>query len=126
LVTNDSDYLLFATNFRFRDTVCITDNFTFETRVRNVDNLGGVSAYDTRIEILGSGMNAGASLIDISEISWAQPFTAAWVGGTNISNQLGLMVDLQNWSVIKMEFNNGTLHYSRDGVEFFQLPYTGN
>lgn len=126
LKTNDPNHLLYATSFQFRDTVCITDNFTFETRIRNVQALGGVSAYDTRIEIIGSGMNAGASLIDIMDISWAQPYTSAWVGGTSITNQLGLMVNLQSWSVIKMEFRNGTLYYFKDNVEFFQLPYAGN
>ncbi len=123
LVLNNPDHLLFRTSFHFRDTVCITDNFSFEARVKNPDSEGGRDAYDTRIEILGSGMNAGCNLMGAA---WAQSYNSAWVGGTSTNNQAGLVVDLNDWAVIKMEFNNGVLHYSRDDEEFFQLPYSGN
>lgn len=123
LITNDPSLYLFRTSFHYRDTVCITNNFSFETRIKNPNSEGGVDAYDTRIEILGSGLNAGCNLMGAA---WAQQYNSAWVGGTTIQNQPGLVVNLNDWSTIKMEFNNGTLHYSRDGVEFFQLPYTGN
>ena len=116
---------IYRTNFSFRDEVCITDNFVFEVRLRNNSSVGGVAAYDTRVEVLGSGMDFGVMLMDALE-TWALPYTSAWVGGTLTSAQTGLMVDLQNWSTLKMEFNNGILYYSRDNVEFFQLPYTGN
>jgi len=107
----------------FKDTMCITNNFSFEVRLKN-PKPDGILAYDTYIEILSSGgMSSGCQLMGDAG---AQYFDNAFAGNQSKGNVPGLVLDLSNWTTIKLEYLNNVLHYSQDGTEFYQLPYNGN
>jgi gliding motility-associated-like protein len=123
------DPTYYYSELEMTDTMCITNNFTYEIRLRNPASGGGIDSYDVGISLTGSGINTGCQLIGSNGINgpvWAQQFTSAFAGTNTVTNNPALVMNFDNWHIISLAYKNNVLHYSLDGVEFFQLPYTGN
>lgn len=117
------------TNFAMNGNLCITNNFAYEIRLRNSPTNGGIDAYDVTIQLTGSGISTGCTLIGGNGVNgpvWAQQFTSAWAGANTVTNNAALVLNLSNFNTIRLSYQNNVLQYSLNGTPFFQLPYTGN
>jgi gliding motility-associated-like protein len=102
-------------------SVCTGRNFTFEVRLKNAAAEGGISAFDTDFRIFGNGTAAGAVIMGEA---WGQPWTQIYVGANAIQNRPELVMPLDTWKTIRMEFLGDTVNYMYDGANFFSMPYT--
>ncbi|MEL6863277.1 MAG: gliding motility-associated C-terminal domain-containing protein [Bacteroidota bacterium] len=80
----------------------IKPGMSIEMRVRNLENLGGIDAFDTALQIFYEGQTI--SSISLMGAPWAQSYTSAYFMGNQISNQAGLVVDMSNWFTIRLVF----------------------
>lgn len=118
----------YFTQIEMLDTLCITNNFSFEVRVRN----NSIFRNDISVSLIGSGQTTGCYLIgynagDPVDQMGAAQFSSAFVGGTTISNNIGLTFPIDtNFHIIKLQYRNNILEFFNDGVKFFSLPYTGS
>lgn len=118
----------YFTQIEMRDTLCVTNNFSFEVSIRN----NTIFRHDIGISLIGSGQNTGCYLIgheqgNTSDQQAAAQFSSAFVGGTTITNNTGLTFPTDNqFHTYRLTYNNNVLIYFRDNMQFFSLPYTGN
>ncbi len=112
------------TAFQFLDTFCITNDFTFEIRLKINASTGGIEAYDTGIDLKAQGGSTGCTLMGVA---WGQSYASVTVAGNQVAaGQPWMVMNLSDWSVIKMAFRNNTVTYFYNGTQFFSAPYTGN
>lgn len=115
---------LYWTNFELRTPICLTDNFSFEMRFKNNRAMNGFSAYDMAIGLLTSGGATGCTLMgDPIGQRWTNIVVA---GQALVTDQPYLVLDMANWTTIKLKFQNNAITYSHDGTPFFTAPYSGN
>ena len=95
---NSNDY--FA-NFGFNSPICVPNNFTFEYRLRNAPQYGGVTAYD-----VGFGMTLPQGEISASMMSndiRGLPWTFISVNGLRQSNLPFLVRNFNEYSIVKVK-----------------------
>ncbi len=117
---NTSSYF---TNFEFSSPICITNNFTFEYRVRNAPQYGGQAAYD-----VGFGLTLPQGEISTSMMSndmGGLPWTFISVNGLRQSNLPFLVRDLNEYSILKVKCSNNIASFFHNDVLLMSLPYIG-
>jgi hypothetical protein len=115
--------LPYFVNFNFKDTICITNNFSFEVRLKNDPANGGAASGDTWMGINGSGIAAGCLLEGTPA---GQIYTSIYAGSSWVGNIPQLVMNLSTWRTIRFDFIDNVVYYSYDGSNFFSLPYSGS
>jgi gliding motility-associated-like protein len=110
------------TSFSFCDTICVGKNFTVQVRLKNDQTSGGISAYDTSVEIKGTDQSMGATLMGAA---WGQSYDRIWAGSTVLTNLPQLVLDLNTFKTIELKLRNDTLYYQYEGANFFKMPFDG-
>ncbi len=110
------------TNFKYRASFCLTDNFTYEMRVKNTAALGGIPAYDLAIEMLMGGGTIGFALMGLPA---AQQYTYLYINNETLAqNTPALVVDMTDWGIVKLVFKDNNLSFYYNNKLFFTKPYT--
>ncbi|HMY85699.1 MAG TPA: M43 family zinc metalloprotease [Saprospiraceae bacterium] len=117
-----ADIGYYWTFFSICDTICTGEGYTIKIRLKNDNASGGINAYDTGLEVIGEGENAG---IFIMGLPWAIDFTRVWVGNNYLTGLPQLIMKLGDWKTIEMELKNNVLSYKYEGSNFFQMEYPG-
>lgn len=76
-------------DFLMTDTLCITSNFSYEIRLRNLNPTPlNLSAYDVYLKILNtSGITTGVTLMDANpNYDWSQIYTSLYAGASSVGN----------------------------------------
>lgn len=124
IAPTETNKSLYWTNFELRTPMCLTDNFSFEVRFRNNNTMNGFSAYDVAIGLLTNSGSTGCTLMgDVIGQRWTNIVVA---GQALITDQPYLVLNMSNWTTIKLKFQNNTIAYSNNGSTFFTAPYSGN
>jgi gliding motility-associated-like protein len=120
----NSPWGYFWTQYKFKDTMCVSSDFTIEYKIKNPIG-SGISAYDCS---LGFETSSGPCWATLMGEAWAQSFTSVGVNGSVVlSNQPYLVFpNLLNWSTVKMEFAGGMLNFYMNGTLFTSVAYPGN
>ena len=117
---NSNDY--FA-NFGFNSPICVPNNFTFEYRLRNAPQYGGVTAYD-----VGFGMTLPQGEISASMMSndiRGLPWTFISVNGLRQSNLPFLVRNFNEYSIVKVKCSNNIASFFHNDTLLVSLPYFG-
>lgn len=113
----------YFTNFEFNSSICVTNNFTFEYRVRNAPQYGGQAAYD-----VGFGLTMPQGEISASMMSndlGGLPWTFLSVNGQRRSNLPFLVRNLDEYSVVKIQCSNNIASFFHNDTLLLSLPYIG-
>ncbi len=113
----------FFTNFEFNSPICVTNNFTFEYRVRNAPQYGGQSAFDVGFGLTLPQGEVSASLMSNDQAGL--PWTFISVNGQRQSNLPILVRNLNEYSVIKVRCANNVATFYNDNTVLFSAPYLG-
>ncbi|NBC06654.1 MAG: T9SS type B sorting domain-containing protein [Bacteroidetes bacterium] len=119
LPSSFSDINYYWTNFNFCDTICIPENFTFQARLKNAQQDGGLNAYDITVSLTGEGLNTGLKAMGAS---WALQYTRIWSGDTQLNDLPELIFDFSEFFILEMEFSNGVVYFKYNGTVFKELP----
>ncbi|HMP13170.1 MAG TPA: hypothetical protein PKD70_04770, partial [Saprospiraceae bacterium] len=109
--------------YRLSDTFLVNNNFAIEVRLRNRESEGGISAFDTGIYLESCNVNAGINLMGAA---WAINFNSIYAGGSLAYAVPELVVNLNDWHVITLLFQNNVLYALYDNLPFYSLPYNGD
>ncbi len=109
--------------YRLSDTFLVNNNFAIEVRLRNRESEGGISAFDTGIYLESCNINAGINLMGAA---WAINFNSIYAGGSLAYAVPELIVNLNDWHVITLLFQNNILYALYDNLPFYSLPYNGD
>jgi gliding motility-associated-like protein len=114
--------------FKMLDTLCITPDFRYEVRLRNLNPAPvNLSAYDVYLQIYNSsGINTGVILMDANPTyDWSQVYTRLYAGTSSVGNLASLRPDLNNWTTVALEYRNNILTCYLNGVQSAQVNYSG-
>ncbi len=113
----------YFTNIEFNSPICVTNNFTFEYRVRNAPQYGGQAAYDVGFGLTLPQGDISASMMsnDISGLPW----TFISVNGLRQSNLPFLVRNLREYSVLKVRCSNNIASFFHNDTLLLSLPYIG-
>ncbi len=115
------DPLTYSSSFTSSSRVCVNNNFTFETRVR--DSVG-VTAKEHFVS-LGVLTSVGFIYIALSENVNSQVQNRLYLDGVSLNNsKQDLVYDLTKWVTIKYVFNNGALSVLINGRQIANTNYT--
>lgn len=119
-----SPWSYYWSNFKFKDTLCITSNFSVEFKIKTGPP-EGISAYDTWIRLYTTG---GMCSITMMGDAWGQPWTSLSVMGTTLLSNSPLLIfpSLYDWTTVKMEFQDNILNYYVNGTLAYSATYTGD
>lgn len=119
-----SPWSYYWSNFKFKDTLCVTSNFSVEFRLKTGPP-HGISAYDTWIRLYTTG---GECSIAMMGDAWGQPWTSLSVMGTTLLSNSPLLIfpSLYDWTNVKMEFQDNVLNYYVNGTLTYSAPYSGD
>ena len=117
---NTSSYF---TNFEFDSPICVTNNFTFEYRVRNAPQYGGQAAFDVGLALTLPQGELSASLM--SNDMGGLPWTFISVNGQRRSSLPFLVRNLNEYSVIKIKCVNNIASFYQADTLLLSLPYQG-
>jgi gliding motility-associated-like protein len=117
---NTSSYF---TNFEFKSPICVTNNFTFEYRVRNAPQYGGQAAYDVGFGLTLPQGELSASLM--SNDMGGLPWTFISVNGQRRSSLPSLVRNLNEYSVIKIKCTNNVASFFHNDTLLMSAPYLG-
>lgn len=117
---NTSSYF---TNFEFNSSICVTNNFSFEYRVRNAPQYGGQSAYDVGFGLTLPNGELSASMMsnDLGGLPW----TFLSVNGQRRSNLPFLIRNLNEYSVVKIKCTNNIASFFHNDTLLLSMPYLG-
>ena len=119
--TNQS---LYWTNFEYRAPICLSDNFSYEVKFKNNSAINGFSAYDVAMGLNTLSGSTGCTLMgDPIGQQWTNIVVA---GQALVTDKPYLVVDMSNWAIIQLKFQNNVITYSYNGTPFFTAPYSGN
>ena len=113
----------YFTYFGFNSPICVTNNFTFEYRVRNAPQYGGQAAYD-----VGFGLTLPQGEISASMMSndmQGLPWTFVSMNGLRQSNLPFLVRNLDEYSVVKIKCSNNIASFFHNDTLLISLPYFG-
>ena len=113
----------YFTYFGFNSPICVTNNFTFEYRVRNAPQYGGQAAYD-----VGFGLRLPQGEISASMMSndiQGLPWTFISMNGLRQSNLPFLVRNLDEYSVVKIKCSNNIASFFHNDTLLISLPYFG-
>ena len=99
------------------------DNFSIEARVKDPESEGGISAYDTTIEALGTDSNVYAIMMGES---WGQSWISIGAGTSNNHEVPELVQDFSDWKVVKLEVKDHNLTVYYEGNKIYTMPYEGS
>lgn len=124
LTTDPTTYVHpYWVNYHFKDTFCITKNFTLELRLKNDSTDGGSLSGDMWLNIFGSGINSGYLLVGQPS---AQIYSNLWAGSNSAWNLPQFVIDLSYFRTIQVQYLNNVINLSVDSVLLYSLPYIGN
>ncbi len=117
---NSSSYF---TNFEFNSPICVTNNFSFEYRLRNAPQYGGQAAYDVGFGMTTPQGELGASLMsnDLGGLPW----TFIAVNGQRKYGLPFLVRNLNEYSVIKISCFNNVASFFHNDTLLASTPYIG-
>ncbi|MBL7818553.1 MAG: gliding motility-associated C-terminal domain-containing protein [Saprospiraceae bacterium] len=120
LAHNTTSYF---TNFEFNSPICVTNNFTFEYRVRNAPQYGGQPAFDVGFAMAMPQGEISASLMsnDIGGLPW----TFVSINGQRRSNLPLLVRNLTEYSVVKVKCLNNVASFYHADTLLASIPYAG-
>lgn len=103
------------------------DNAKLEVKLKDPYSEGGIGAYDTWVNIIGSGDSTTDKVAGVNLMgdSWGQYWNAIYAGDSIIRSIPELVVPLDNWHTVTVETNNNILSIYYDGSKIKELSYTG-
>ena len=113
----------YFTYIEFNSPICVTNNFTFEYRVRNAPQYGGQAAYD-----VGFGLTLPQGEISTSMMSndmQGLPWTFISMNGLKQSNLPFLVRNLDEYSTVKIKCSNNIASFFHNDTLLISLPYLG-
>jgi hypothetical protein len=116
-------------DFNMTSNLCVTNNFTYEIRLRNLNPAPvNLSAYDVYLQILAANnVTTGVTLMDGGAAhNWAQPFTRLFAGAAQTTGLACLRPNLNNWTIVRLQYQNNVLTCFINGVQCAQVSYTAN
>lgn len=127
-INNGALHLPYNTNayftyIEFNSPICVTNNFTFEYRVRNAPQYGGQAAYD-----VGFGLTLPQGEISASMMSndiQGLPWTFISMNGLKQSNLPFLIRNLDEYSTVKIKCSNNIASFFHNDTLLISLPYLG-
>lgn len=101
------------------------DDTKLEIRLRNGAANGGISAYDTGIQLQNS---AGYAVVNVNfqGEQWGLPWTNWGVGDHGYNYNQNLVQDLSNWHTIGIETKNGKIAVYFDDSKILESSYSGS
>ena len=120
-LSNQSDYL---SNFFYKDTICISRDFSYEVRFKNNPNIGGIPDYESNIGFFSNGRKTS---VNFAGLLTGLSKTSIQIADSIITkNQPFLVADLSQWRTVKFNFINDTVSLSLDGSEIYRITYKHN
>jgi hypothetical protein len=100
------------------------DDFTLETKVKNSKEDGGISAYDTLIEVYtDNGKSIGVKLMGANK---GIPYINIWAGDDKKDKLTELVLDLSHYRIIKFVVKNQEFKIYADDELLYTLPFNSN
>ena len=100
------------------------NNFKLEAKVKNSQNDGGISAYDTTITVYtDNGKSVGVSMMGES---WAVSWIHMWAGDDREDELDQLVVDFTKFRKITFDVNDSDFSVYADDKLLYTLPFNPN
>ena len=117
-----SDQSEYFSNFTYLDTICLSRNFSLEVRMKNSPEIGGLTDFDSQMNFFSNGLKTSVAFAGSAS---AQANTYIKIGdSTLMSNQPGLVTNLNNWRTVKLSFFDNVFRLYLDGIEIYKSNYT--
>jgi gliding motility-associated-like protein len=117
-----SNQAVYWSNFLYRDTICISRDFSYEVRLKN----GNTNALNNECKF-GFFSNGKKTNITLSNTLLGQSNTLVQIADSVIAkNQLNLVTDLSQWRTIRLNFMGDTIALKVDNVEKYKVVYKHN
>jgi gliding motility-associated-like protein len=122
IAPNLSDQADYVSNFTYQDTVCLSRNFSLELRLKNNSAIGGLSDFDSQINLFSNGLKTTVALTGTAA---SQSNTQIRIGDSlMVTNKPYLVVNPADWHIVKLRFVNNVFQLFIDGDEVFKSTYT--
>ena len=115
-----ADISYYWTIFTICQDICTGNEFTFQIRLKNSSRTGGISAFDTGINLKTAGESVG---VRVMGSPWGQPWSSIWAGNSRLNNRPELVLPLDDWVLIELKIKRDTIYYRYNGENFFFFPY---
>lgn len=116
-LSNISDYW---TQFELCDTICIGNEFIFQSRIINNASIGGRPAYDFGMNIIGENKTISLTLMGDK---WAQSFTSIVSGNIIHRNRSEFVMDFNDWNVITLRITTDSVTFNANDSVFFAFAH---
>lgn len=107
-----------------RDFPARADDCTLEMKIKNNSLEGGVSCYDSSVEIIGEQGKAMVSLVGATCQRWAYLEFGDVVQNGNFYNLLPLAQDLSKWTTVRVAIKNRRAIIFINGQQAYSVAYT--
>ena len=114
----------YFSNFLYRDTICISRDFSYEVRFKNNSDVGVISDYESNIGFYSNGRKTSVNFAGL--LSGLTKTNIQIADSIIIKSQPFLIADLSQWRVVKFNFVNDTVRLSLDGTEIYRITYKHN
>jgi gliding motility-associated-like protein len=122
IAPNLSEQANFISNFVYKDTICLARSFAYEARIKNNTSIGGLGDFETKIGLVSNGSRTTVTLAGSLA---SQVNTKVLIGDSLVvSNKAYLVVNPNDWHIVKMRFANNIFQLFIDNVEVYKSPYT--
>ncbi|NJN32873.1 MAG: hypothetical protein HC817_00035 [Saprospiraceae bacterium] len=112
----------YQTRFRFLDSICISQNFSLEIKLKNNAALGGQKNFGSEVSFFSNGLKTGFQIgSDTEGVASRHLHVADSIVAQGSSF---LTADFEEWRVFKMRFFNDTFSFFIDNKLIFKTKYT--
>jgi gliding motility-associated-like protein len=116
-LSNVSDYW---TQFELCDTICVGNEFIFKTRIINNASIGGQSAYDFGMDIIGENKKIGLTLMGDK---WAQSYTSIVSGNIIHRDRSEFVMEFNEWNIITLKITRDSVSFNANDSVFFAFAH---
>ncbi len=117
-----SNQAIYWSNFLYKDTICISRDFSYEVRVKN----GNINALSNECKF-GFFSNGRKTNITLANTLSGQINTSIQIADSIIAkNQLNLVTDLSQWRTVRLNFMGDTIALQIDNIEKYKVVYKHN
>ncbi len=122
IAPNVADAPKYQTRFRFLDSICISQNFSLEIKLKNNTAIGGQNNFGSEVSFFSNGLKTGFQIGSDTEGGASRVLRVA--DSIVAQGSSFLTADLTDWRVFRMRIFNDTFSFFIDNNLVFKTKYT--
>ena len=114
----------YSSNFIYKDTICLSRDFSYEVKMRNGNDVSSLTDFEASFGFFSNGKRTNISL---AEGAANQINSKIQIGDSVIlKNSPKLLVNFNDWRIVKISFKSDTISLTVDSKEVYQVIYKHN